>query len=105
MRTRRSAGPRSWRERATEIWHFDDASRSDASFTCISEGRNLAYVAEQVGDSIDTVQRTYLHVIEELLGQPNVPAEKAIRDARQRVSREGVPKVCLDLARVKVAAG
>jgi hypothetical protein len=30
----------------------------------------VAYVAEQIGDSIDTVQGVYLHVVEELLGQP-----------------------------------
>ena len=51
------------------------------------EGRSLTYAADQLGCSIDTLARYYAGVIRELEGQPTVPAEEAIRAARQQVSQ------------------
>ena len=81
-----------------------DGRHSFASLL-LHEGRNLAYIAEQLGDSIDTVQRTYVHVIEELLGQPQVSAEETIRAARRRVETGGVPKVFPEALREKRVSG
>ena len=81
-----------------------DGRHSFASLL-LHEGKNLAYVAEQLGDSIDTVQRTYLHVIEELVGQPITAAEETIRAARRRVASEGVRRVCAELQAQKAATG
>jgi hypothetical protein len=55
------------------------------------EGRSLAYVAEQAGHSIATLAKHYAGVIRELEDKPRVPADEAIRNARdaQRTQSEG----------------
>jgi len=50
------------------------------------EGRSLAYVAEQAGDSIATLARYYAGGIRELEERPRVPAAEAIRQARESVA-------------------
>jgi site-specific recombinase XerC len=55
------------------------------------EGRPLASVAEQAGHSIATLAKHYAVVIRELEDKPRVPADEAIRDARdaQRTQSKG----------------
>lgn len=48
-------------------------------------GEDLPYVAEQAGHSVATLARHYAGAIRELRGQPRVPAEEAIRRARDEV--------------------
>jgi integrase len=50
------------------------------------EGRDVIYVARQLGHGAELTLRTYGHVIEELEDSPQLPAEDAIRQARERVS-------------------
>lgn len=52
----------------------------------LAEGRNPIEVAEQLGHSPTMTLDTYGHVIDELRGKPNAPAEARIRAARQRVA-------------------
>jgi len=93
---------RNWRSR---VWHStrDDLGlgrgrpydgRHAFGSLLLHEGRSLAYVAQQMGDTIETVSTTYLHVIDELAGSPPAAAEDTIRAARERVVRDGVRKVC-----------
>jgi len=42
----------------------------------------VIYVARQLGHGADLTLKTYGHVIEELDGAPNKPAEDVIREAR-----------------------
>jgi integrase len=65
----------------------------------LHERKTIAEVAEQLGDSVATAQADYVHVIEELRGVEVVSAEKLIVEARARVERKGVRKVCGELAR------
>jgi hypothetical protein len=48
----------------------------------IHEGRPLMEIAGQLGHSVETLLRHYAHLIAEMAGQPSLPAEQAIRDAR-----------------------
>lgn len=55
----------------------------------LHEGRDVIYVARQLGHGAELTLRTYGHVIEELEDSPQLPAEEAIRRAREQV-RSGV---------------
>jgi integrase len=55
----------------------------------LHEGRDVIYVARQFGHGAELTLRTYGHVIEELEDAPQLPAEEAIRVARER----GAPKM------------
>lgn len=56
----------------------------------LHEGRDVIYVARQLGHGGEMTMRTYGHVIEELADRPQLPAEEAIREARA-VLREPEP--------------
>ena len=49
----------------------------------LHEGRDVIYVARQLGHGADLTLRTYGHVIEELEDSPQLPAEDAITAARR----------------------
>ncbi|MEK6273161.1 MAG: tyrosine-type recombinase/integrase [Actinomycetota bacterium] len=49
----------------------------------LHEGRNVIYVARQLGHGAELTMRVYGHVIEELEDQPQLPAVDAIREARE----------------------
>jgi hypothetical protein len=51
----------------------------------LHEGRDVIYVARQLGHGAELTLRTYGHVIEELEDSPHLPAEAAIGEARQTV--------------------
>lgn len=51
----------------------------------LHEGRSVIYVARQLGHGAELTMRTYGHVIDELEDRPQLPAEEAIREARQRI--------------------
>jgi len=53
----------------------------------IWEGHSITYVAAQLGHSPAMTLRTYAHVIDELEGADRVPAEVAIRRARDALAR------------------
>jgi integrase len=53
----------------------------------LHEGRDVIYVARQLGHGAELTLRTYGHVIEELEDAPQLPAEEAIRTARQEEAR------------------
>jgi integrase len=48
----------------------------------LHEGRDVIYVARQLGHGAELTLRTYGHVIEELEDAPQLPAEEAIRRAK-----------------------
>jgi integrase len=50
----------------------------------LHEGRSVIYVARQLGHDARLTLSRYGHVIDELEDQPRVPAETAIREARER---------------------
>lgn len=50
----------------------------------LHEGRDVIYVARQLGHGAELTLRTYGHVIEELEDAPQLPAEEAIRVAREQ---------------------
>ena len=50
----------------------------------LHEGRGVIYVARQLGHGGELTLRTYGHVIEELEDAPQLPAEEAIRLARDQ---------------------
>jgi integrase len=49
----------------------------------LHEGRDVIYVARQLGHGAELTLRTYGHVIEELEDSLQLPAEEAIRQARE----------------------
>ena len=51
----------------------------------LHEGRDVIYVARQLGHGAELTLRTYGHVIEELEDSPQLPAEEAIERARKQV--------------------
>jgi integrase len=77
---------RIWRPAAIKAGVTGDLRpyRLRASFVSLLlwAGEDLPYVAEQAGHSVATLARHYAGVIRELRGQPRVPAEEAIRRAR-----------------------
>jgi integrase len=62
----------------------------------LHEGRDVIYVARQLGHGAELTLRTYGHVIEELEDAPQLPAEEAIR-----LAREVGPDLAVDEASVK----
>lgn len=105
-----------WREHDWKNWgrrHYADAIRAvggpSTPYKCrhafasllLAEGKTLAEVAAQIGDTVQTTSDTYVHVIAELRGQGPVKASDEIRAARRRVESEGVRKV---FAALKLAA-
>jgi integrase len=60
----------------------------------LHEGRDVIYVARQLGHGAELTLRTYGHVIEELVDSPQLPAEEAIRQARETMRlREALVRV------------
>lgn len=59
----------------------------------LHEGRDVIYVARQLGHGAELTLRTYGHVIDELEDTPRLSAEEAIR-----LARNGTGKVTADLA-------
>jgi integrase len=57
----------------------------------LHEGRNVIYVARQMGHDARLTLTRYGHVIDELEGQPQEPGEDAIRAAREGSSTRFVP--------------
>jgi integrase len=70
-----------------------DLRQSFASLL-LHEGRDVIYVARQLGHGAELTLRTYGHVIEELEDSPQLPAEEAIRLARQELRERGVYPSC-----------
>jgi hypothetical protein len=60
-----------------------------------AEGMNPAEIAEQLGHSIQTLLKTYTHVMEELRGQPRGPGEELIRDARGQHGPQKAPEASM----------
>ena len=58
----------------------------------LHEGRSVIYVARQMGHDAKLTLSTYGHVIDELDGAPRVPAEDAIRAARNGSCVNGVSR-------------
>ncbi len=65
----------------------------------LHEGRSVIYVARQLGHGAQLTMSTYGHVIEELEDVPNLPAEEAIRRAREQVGTRLVPLAATDRRR------
>jgi hypothetical protein len=59
----------------------------------LHEGRSVIYVARQLGHDARLTLGTYGHVMDELEDQPRVEAERAISDARAKLTREHEPKI------------
>jgi integrase len=57
----------------------------------LHEGRDVIYVARQLGHGAELTLRTYGHVIEELEDSPQLPAEEAIVRARKDVGALAQP--------------
>jgi integrase len=60
--------------------------RHSSASLLLREGRNVVYVARQMGTSAQLILSTYGHVIEELEDEPNIGAEDAIRQAREQLA-------------------
>lgn len=58
----------------------------------LHEGRSVIYVARQLGHGAELTMRVYGHVIEELEDRPQLPAEDAIREARQAAPARSRPQ-------------
>lgn len=98
-----------WSDEAYKSWArrafgraADAAGRPDAtpytarhSFASLllHEGRSVIYVARQLGHGAALTLGTYGHVIDELEGTPQMPAEDAIRAARGTPVPSGFPRV------------
>jgi integrase len=71
----------------------------------LHEGRSVIYVARQLGHGAELTMRTYGHVIEELEDRPQLPAEDAIREAREALAAaEDVPVSYLSSRAVEAAS-
>jgi integrase len=57
----------------------------------LHEGRNVIYVARQLGHGAQLTLNTYGHVIEELEGAPQMEAEAAIQAARSSSAAHQLP--------------
>jgi hypothetical protein len=66
----------------------------------LHEGRDVIYVARQLGHGAELKLRTYGHVIEELEDSPQLPGRGRIRQARQmlRLRQDLVRVLCAFLA-------
>jgi integrase len=98
---------RSWSKTSYDNWrgrNFDRAMeragvegstpyalRHSFASLLLHEGRSVIYVARQLGHDARLTLSTYGHVIDELEGAPQIPAEDAIRAARDTRSSIGVP--------------
>lgn len=78
---------RVWSEAAPDKVRPYDLRHSFASLL-FAEGRNPAYIAEQLGHSIQTLLSTYVHIIEELRDAKRVDGNKLIKEARGRPKRK-----------------
>ena len=58
----------------------------------LHEGRDVIYVARQLGHGAELTLRTYGHVIEELEDSPQLSAEDAIEHARAALRRKPCPR-------------
>lgn len=58
----------------------------------LHEGRSVIYVARQLGHGAALTLGTYGHVIDELDGTPQMPAEETIRVARGTVVPSQFPR-------------
>lgn len=67
------------------------ALRHSFASLLLHEGRSVIYVARQLGHDARLTLSTYGHVIDELEGAPQMPAEDAIRAARGTRCALGVP--------------
>jgi integrase len=56
----------------------------------LHEGRSVIYVARQLGHGAELTMRTYGHAIDELEDAPRIPAEEAIRQAREELRAPGM---------------
>jgi integrase len=68
----------------------------------LHEGRDVIYVARQLGHGAELTMRTYGHVIEELEDRPQLPAEDAIWEAREAL-RTGESSPLLSPATTRTA--
>jgi integrase len=98
---------RSWSKTSYDNWrgrNFDRAMeragiegatpyalRHSFASLLLHEGRSVIYVARQLGHDARLTLSTYGHVIDELDGAPQMPAEDAIRAARGTRCAIGVP--------------
>ena len=67
------------------------ALRHSFASLLLHEGRSVIYVARQLGHDARLTLSRYGHVIDELDDQPRLPAEDAIRSARQAEGTSDVP--------------
>ena len=67
------------------------ALRHSFASLLLHEGRSVMYVARQLGHDARLTLTTYGHVIDELDDEPRLPAEDAIRAAREGSCSRGVP--------------
>ncbi len=87
-----------WRKRAFDrartLAGADEATpyalRHTFASLLLHEGRSVVYVARQLGHDARLTLTTYGHVIDELDDEPRVPAEDAIRAARESSCVPGV---------------
>jgi hypothetical protein len=49
---------------------------------CVSSAARPVEIADEMGHSLETLLRTYTHVIKELAGQTSVSGDDLIRDAK-----------------------
>jgi integrase len=68
------------------------ALRHSFASLLLHEGRSVVYVARQLGHDARLTLTTYGHVIDELDDQPRVPAEEAIRKARETACVPGASR-------------
>lgn len=59
----------------------------------LHEGRSLPSVARALGHSVAVLSNVYAHVLDELEGEPQVPADTAIANARTKLAGERVKNV------------
>jgi integrase len=94
----------SWRRRsfnaAREAANVDLATpytlRHSFASLLLHEGRSVIYVARQLGHDARLTLTRYGHVIDELDDQPQIPAERAIREARSRLVPSPFPATQTD---------
>jgi hypothetical protein len=60
----------------------------------LHDGRDVIDVARQLGHGAELTLRTYGHVTEELEASPQLPAEEAIRRAREDLDHGAVYPFC-----------
>lgn len=78
---------RTWAEVAPDKVRPYDLRHSFASLL-FAESRNPAYVAEQMGHSLQTLLSTYVHIIEDLRDAERVDGNQLIQEARIGSTRE-----------------